>query len=79
MAHYCSSTKCNGFGRTGSLFAVTQDGVTPDVLITAKSMAGGVPMGAIAIHESLGIYACQPRLDLWRQSARRCRRLPSKP
>lgn len=43
-----------GFGRTGSLFAVSQDGVTPDVLIMAKSMAGGVPMGAIAIHESLG-------------------------
>ena len=43
-----------GFGRTGSLFAVTHDGVTPDVLIMAKSMAGGVPMGAIAIHESLG-------------------------
>jgi acetylornithine/LysW-gamma-L-lysine aminotransferase len=43
-----------GFGRTGSLFAVSHDGVTPDVLIMAKSMAGGVPMGAIAIHESLG-------------------------
>lgn len=43
-----------GFGRTGSLFACTQDGVTPAVLILAKSIAGGVPMGAIAIHESLG-------------------------
>lgn len=43
-----------GFGRTGSLFACTHDGITPAVLILAKSIAGGVPMGAIAIHESLG-------------------------
>jgi acetylornithine/LysW-gamma-L-lysine aminotransferase len=43
-----------GFGRTGSLFACTHDDITPAVLILAKSIAGGVPMGAIAIHESLG-------------------------
>jgi acetylornithine/LysW-gamma-L-lysine aminotransferase len=46
-----------GFGRTGSLFACTQSGVTPDVLVMAKSMAGGLPMGAIAIHERLGGFA----------------------
>jgi len=46
-----------GFGRTGSLFACTHDGITPAVLILAKSIAGGVPMGAIAIHESLGGFA----------------------
>jgi acetylornithine/LysW-gamma-L-lysine aminotransferase len=43
-----------GFGRTGSLFAITQFGITPDVLIMAKSMAGGIPMGAIAMHERWG-------------------------
>ena len=43
-----------GFGRTGSLFAITQAGVTPDLLVMAKSMAGGMPMGAMAIHERLG-------------------------
>ncbi|MFM2308587.1 MAG: hypothetical protein RLY87_707 [Chloroflexota bacterium] len=46
-----------GFGRTGSLFAVTQAGVTPDLLVMAKSMAGGMPMGALAIHERLGGFA----------------------
>ena len=46
-----------GFGRTGSLFACTQSGVTPDVLVMAKSMAGGLPMGAIAINERLGGFA----------------------
>jgi acetylornithine/LysW-gamma-L-lysine aminotransferase len=46
-----------GFGRTGSLFAITQAGVTPDLLVMAKSMAGGMPMGALAIHERLGGFA----------------------
>ncbi|MFM2032776.1 MAG: hypothetical protein RLZZ297_1541 [Chloroflexota bacterium] len=46
-----------GFGRTGSLFACSQAGVTPDLLVMAKSMAGGLPMGALAIHERLGGFA----------------------
>lgn len=37
-----------GFGRTGSMFACEQDGVTPDLLCMAKSIAGGLPMGALA-------------------------------
>ncbi|HET8568826.1 MAG TPA: aminotransferase class III-fold pyridoxal phosphate-dependent enzyme [Candidatus Limnocylindria bacterium] len=36
-----------GFCRTGSMFAIERYGVTPDVLCLAKSIAGGVPMGAI--------------------------------
>lgn len=43
-----------GFGRTGTLFAHQQDGIQPDLLTMAKSMAGGLPMGAVLIHESLG-------------------------
>ncbi len=43
-----------GFGRTGTLFGVEHDGVVPSLLVLAKSIAGGVPMGAVAIHESLG-------------------------
>jgi acetylornithine/LysW-gamma-L-lysine aminotransferase len=38
-----------GFGRTGKLFAVGHYGVTPDLLTCAKSLAGGVPMGAVLI------------------------------
>ena len=37
-----------GFGRTGTMFACEQDGVTPDLLCMAKSIAGGLPMGALA-------------------------------
>jgi LysW-gamma-L-lysine/LysW-L-ornithine aminotransferase len=38
-----------GFGRTGYLFAHEHDGIQPDLLCLAKSIAGGLPMGAILI------------------------------
>lgn len=41
----------SAFGRTGRMFAVQHYGVTPDMLTCAKSLAGGVPMGAVLIGE----------------------------
>ena len=38
-----------GFGRTGRMFAVQHFDVTPDLLTCAKSLGGGVPMGAVLI------------------------------
>lgn len=38
-----------GFGRTGRMFAIQHFGVMPDLLTCAKSLAGGVPMGAVLI------------------------------
>ncbi len=35
-----------GLGRTGRLFAFQHSGVVPDLLVLAKSLAGGVPIGA---------------------------------
>lgn len=43
----------SGFGRTGKLFAVQHFDVTPDLLCCAKSLAGGVPMGAVLIGENV--------------------------
>ncbi|MGB7873996.1 MAG: aminotransferase class III-fold pyridoxal phosphate-dependent enzyme, partial [Anaerolineales bacterium] len=44
----------SGFGRTGVMFAVQHFDVTPDMLCCAKSLAGGVPMGAVLIGEKVG-------------------------
>ena len=46
-----------GFGRTGTLFAMEQYGIVPDILCLAKSIAGGVPMGAIAFSRKTGDVA----------------------
>jgi acetylornithine/N-succinyldiaminopimelate aminotransferase len=51
-----------GFGRTGSLYAYQQLGVTPDILASAKSLGGGFPIGAmlttaaIAEHLKVGTH-----------------------
>ena len=40
-----------GVGRTGTLFAFQQYGVTPDALSFAKGIAGGLPMGGFLVGE----------------------------
>ena len=51
-----------GVGRTGSLYAYEQFGVTPDILSSAKSLGGGFPIGAmlttadLAQHFGVGVH-----------------------
>jgi 4-aminobutyrate aminotransferase len=42
-----------GVGRTGTFWGHEPSGITPDVLITAKGLASGFPLSAIAASESL--------------------------
>lgn len=43
-----------GFGRTGDLFAVDFDGITPDIVIVGKALAGGYyPVSAILASDAL--------------------------
>ena len=52
-----------GFGRTGSLFAFEQYGVEPDILLLAKGMGGGLPIGAfIASREMMSVFQHNPVL-----------------
>lgn len=46
-----------GFGRTGKMFAAEHSGVQPDVMVMAKAMGGGLPLG--------GILARKDFMDQW--------------
>jgi 4-aminobutyrate aminotransferase/(S)-3-amino-2-methylpropionate transaminase len=37
----------SGFGRTGAMFASELYGITPDILVSAKSIAAGMPLAAV--------------------------------
>ena len=42
-----------GMGRTGTLWAFEQYGITPDVLLLAKGLGGGMPIGAFIADRAL--------------------------
>jgi acetylornithine/N-succinyldiaminopimelate aminotransferase len=42
-----------GLGRTGKMFAFQDTGVTPDIVVVAKPIAGGVPLGGFIAREEL--------------------------
>ncbi len=42
-----------GFGRTGELFAFEHYGIEPDILLLAKGMGGGMPIGAFVANKAV--------------------------
>lgn len=52
-----------GFGRTGTLFAFEQYGITPDILLLGKALGSGLPLGAfIASKDLMDTLSAQPVL-----------------
>lgn len=53
----------SGFGRTGKFWAFEHFGITPDVLVCAKGMGGGMPIGAfISSKEIMNVFTNNPFL-----------------
>jgi len=52
-----------GMGRTGKMWAHQHFGITPDVLVTAKGLGGGMPIGAfVAPQEMMAVFKNKPIL-----------------
>jgi acetylornithine/N-succinyldiaminopimelate aminotransferase len=52
-----------GFGRTGFMFAIDRFGVIPDILLLAKALGGGMPLGAfISSKEIMSTLVSKPPL-----------------
>jgi len=52
-----------GFGRIGNLFAIERFGVVPDILVLAKALGGGMPLGAfLSSKEIMSTLSFNPQL-----------------
>lgn len=52
-----------GFGRIGTMFAIDKFGVSPDIIVLAKALGGGLPLGAfISSGEIMSALATDPPL-----------------
>jgi len=52
-----------GFGRTGFMFAIDRFGVVPDIILLAKALGGGMPLGAfISSREIMSSLVSNPPL-----------------
>lgn len=49
-----------GMGRTGSMFAFQNYGILPDIMVSAKALGGGVPVGAFMMTEKIASGSLVP-------------------
>jgi acetylornithine/N-succinyldiaminopimelate aminotransferase len=46
-----------GMGRTGTMFAYEQFGVTPDIMTLGKGIGGGVPLAALVARQEVSVFS----------------------
>ncbi|MDP9330033.1 MAG: aminotransferase class III-fold pyridoxal phosphate-dependent enzyme [Actinomycetota bacterium] len=47
----------SGAGRSGTMWAIEQEGIAPDIITAGKGMASGLPLGAMIAREDLMVWA----------------------
>ena len=57
----------SGVGRSGTMWAIEQEGVTPDIITAGKGIASGLPLGAMIARDDVMTWeAGSARFHLWR-------------
>ena len=51
----CDEVQC-GMGRSGKTWAIEHEGVEPDILISGKGIASGLPLGAMTARDDLMVW-----------------------
>ena len=66
---WSSSPMKTGFARTGDWFASDHEGVVPDLITTAKGIAGGMPLSAVTgradLFDAVPEASVEPRRTRW--------------
>lgn len=55
----CDEIQC-GMARTGTFLACQSYGVKPDIVVMAKAIGSGIPVGAFAMTENVAEYSLEP-------------------
>jgi diaminobutyrate-2-oxoglutarate transaminase len=61
-----------GFCRTGKMFAVEHEGITPDIMTVSKSMGSGLPISGIVFRKELDTWAPGAHVGTFRGNALAC-------
>ncbi|HEX9906886.1 MAG TPA: aspartate aminotransferase family protein [Thermoplasmata archaeon] len=61
-----------GFCRTGKMFAVEHEGVTPDIMTVSKSMGSGLPISGIVFRKELDTWGPGAHVGTFRGNALSC-------
>jgi len=61
-----------GFCRTGKMFAMEHEGVTPDIMTVSKSMGSGLPISAIVFRKELDTWGPGAHVGTFRGNALSC-------